>query len=170
MTKSDFIRSQPVDMTTDEIIKAASAAGINIARNTVLNVRAIEKTKAAARAVAATRKRNAKKARPNPMVGAALFGGLLPPEASDTDAGEILDVDGEKFVRWLEGGGKGKNPLDGAKLLRDTNPALAARLRDPFDVWIGDRAARRAVEFAVDVCGDILHKAINDAFARHAED
>ena len=47
MTKSDFIRSQPVDMTTDQIIKAASAAGINIARNTVLNVRAIEKTKAA---------------------------------------------------------------------------------------------------------------------------
>jgi hypothetical protein len=54
--------------------------------------------------------------------------GRLPPEASDPDAGEILDVDGEVYVRWLEGGCEGPDPLEGAKLLRETNPELAARL------------------------------------------
>jgi hypothetical protein len=55
--------------------------------------------------------------------------GRLPPEASDPDAGEILDVDGEEYVRWLESGCEGPDPLDGAQLLRETDPALAARMR-----------------------------------------
>jgi hypothetical protein len=28
----------------------------------------------------------------------------VPPEAHDADAGELLDVDGEAYLRWLETG------------------------------------------------------------------
>jgi hypothetical protein len=34
---------------------------------------------------------------------------VLPPELLEPDAGEILDVDGEQYLRWLETG-EGEDP------------------------------------------------------------